>query len=97
MISLSDEIRLYEPSLALAGGPDGLLQIKRLLAQTKGKLQSRGTMLLEIGQNQRAAVVSLINSMFPGTTANVIQDLSGYDRIIEIRHEKMATGAGNSI
>ena len=97
MTILSDEILLYEPSLALAGGPDGLGQIKRLLAQTKGKLRSGGAILLEIGQNQRTSVVSLINKNFPGSTARVIQDLSGYDRIIEISYEKMATRAGNRI
>ncbi|MCL0036011.1 peptide chain release factor N(5)-glutamine methyltransferase [Dehalococcoidia bacterium] len=84
MGELSDEVRLFEPAPALSGGPDGLRQIGRLLAQVEDKLRPGGAVLLEISPGQRAAVVDLAGRYFPGATVKVLPDLSGDDRVVVI-------------
>ena len=49
---LDDGVKLYEPQLALKGGPDGLDLIQELLNQATYKLRSGGSILLEIGWQQ---------------------------------------------
>jgi len=84
MGELSDDVRLFEPALALSGGPDGLRQIDRLLAQAREKLRPWGAILLEISPGQRAAVVDFARSHLPGTMVKVLPDLGGDDRVVVI-------------
>src|SRR5712692_6409100 len=51
----------YEPRAALAGGPDGLDIIRRLLSEAAPFLRSGGHLVFEIGFGQKAAVEQLIN------------------------------------
>ena len=46
---LQPEVRDYDPSLALFGGPDGLTLVRKLLEQSKDHLNPGGIILLEIG------------------------------------------------
>ncbi len=43
-----------EPRMALAGGDDGLLLVRRILTGAKRHLKPRGTLVCEIGHNRRA-------------------------------------------
>ncbi len=85
MGELSDGIRLFEPALALSGGPDGLRQIGRLLAQARSNLPPGGAILLEISPGQRAAVIDLANRHFPEAAMMIFPDLSGDDRVAVIQ------------
>ncbi|MBT9149341.1 MAG: Release factor glutamine methyltransferase [Dehalococcoidia bacterium] len=82
MRGLCDDVRLFEPALALSGGPDGLQQISRLLAQARDKLHPGGAILLEISPEQRTGVVELAGRHLPGDNVKVYPDLSGHDRVI---------------
>jgi len=84
MKTLSQEITSFEPMTALAGGEDGLANIRRLLCQLPGKVYPGGCILLEIGQGQARAVGSLINSHFPQANTRPIADLSGIARVIKV-------------
>jgi ribosomal protein L3 glutamine methyltransferase len=53
MRALPREYR-YEPALALAGGPDGLLLVRQILARAADHLLPRGSLVCEIGHNRRA-------------------------------------------
>lgn len=53
MRSLPCEYR-HEPTLALAGGADGLHLIRKILAGAADHLQPRGSLICEIGHNRRA-------------------------------------------
>jgi len=44
----------HEPSLALAGGGNGLALLRRLLAQARQHLSARGLLICEIGGNRQA-------------------------------------------
>lgn len=78
------EISMFEPQLALAGGTDGLTQIRRLLAQASSKLLSGGAVLLEIGYDQGPVVKDLARKYFPSARVSVATDLNGLDRVVTI-------------
>jgi len=88
MGELSDDVRLFEPAIALSGGPDGLRQIGRLLAQAREKLCPAGAILLEISPGQRAAVVNLAGRHFTGATVKVLPDLGGDERVVVIESKR---------
>lgn len=84
MGELPKEILLFEPKLALSGGPDGLQHISQLLTQAKDKLCARGAILLEISPEQNATVIDLARQYFPRDKAKTIFDLNGQERVIII-------------
>ena len=51
----------FEPRVALAGGPDGLAVIRRLLVEAHPYLRSAGHLVFEIGFGQADAVEQLID------------------------------------
>jgi len=73
-----------EPPLALNGGMDGLDKIARLCGELNGKLTPRGSVLLEIGQGQGEAVVSLLRRCLPSAQIEVSTDLGGIDRVVSL-------------
>ena len=77
-----------EPTLALDGGPDGLTLIRRLLDQAVAYLEPYGLILLEIEQCQGAAALELSQQFFPQAQVSVINDLIGYNRVIQIAKTK---------
>jgi len=81
---LSPEIINFEPVVALTGGEDGLDKIRQLLEQAQGKVNSRGCLLLEMGQGQGKTLPSLINSYFPKANIELIPDLSGIGRLVKV-------------
>jgi release factor glutamine methyltransferase len=81
---LDDGVKLYEPQLALKGGPDGLDIIRELLNQAVHKLTSGGVILLEIGWQQGQAAKELAASLFPTAQVELRQDYASQDRFITI-------------
>jgi release factor glutamine methyltransferase len=81
---LSPEIRDYEPTVALAGGRDGLDKIQQMLEQMPEKLNYGACFLLEIGQGQGGMVTSLIRSYFPQASIELISDLGGIERVVKV-------------
>lgn len=73
----------YEPILALDGGQDGLILIRRLLAQVPQVCLPQAWILLEIGADQGNAVRALAQAIAQEIT--VLQDYAGLDRIVRIR------------
>ena len=63
--NLQDDIKYFEPKLALDGGIDGLDVIKKVIYKTKEILKKNGVLALEIGNNQYKKVSEiLINNNF---------------------------------
>jgi release factor glutamine methyltransferase len=84
MRSLSPEIRLYEPSIALAGGRDGLDVVRLLLAGAPDRLRPGGVVLLEIEPDHLPALAEWVEGRFPGSTVSSTPDLSGVVRVIRV-------------
>lgn len=79
--TLSKEVQ-NEPHLALNGGLDGLEFYKKIINEAIKYLNNDGILALEIGNDQKEAVMDLIkeNSNYIGTYSK--KDLAGNDRII---------------
>ena len=78
-----------EPPGALVSGPHGLDAIQRLLGQAAMRLATGGELLMEIGENQGAAVARAATAAFEqsgrlGAPPRIHRDLAGKDRILEI-------------
>ncbi len=74
----------HEPRLALDGGPDGLQLIRRLLAQLTARLSPGGLALFEIEYRQGQSAAALAQTTLPAARVQILPDLSGLDRILEI-------------
>ncbi len=57
---LEPEVALFEPRLALAGGPDGLLAYRRLANELPRLLAENGRAFLEVGDDQADAVEAIL-------------------------------------
>ena len=75
----------WEPRLALDGGREGLVVVRRLLDQSSSRLRSRGALLMEIGAEQGAAVQELGKRYFPTANVDVVRDYAGRDRILRVK------------
>lgn len=82
--ALDDGVKWYEPSLALKGGPDGLVIIRRLLAQAASRLSPGGAIFLEIGWRQGTACTHLARSTFPAAAITLLPDFAGHERLVVI-------------
>lgn len=74
-----------EPTLALDGGPDGLMLIRRLLAQARHYLAPGGLVLLEIEASQGTAARALAANAFANAKIALYPDLAGHDRVLEVQ------------
>ena len=52
MRNLSEDIKKYEPRMALEGGNDGLDLIKKIIYKSRKILKINGTLAIEIGNGQ---------------------------------------------
>lgn len=84
LATIDENVRRHEPHLALDGGPDGLALYRRLLAGAPARLRPGGSLLLEIGANQGAAVAALARAAFPASQVAVQRDLAGLDRVLTV-------------
>lgn len=81
MESLSENVKTFEPALALKGGEDGLRAYRKIIEQAYHFLKPGGSLVFEIGYDQGQAVCALLESAgYKGVT--VFKDLAGHDRII---------------
>ena len=60
MKNLDDDIKKYEPKIALDGGNDGLDVIKKVIYKSKYILKTNGTLALEIGNGQLKSVSKIL-------------------------------------
>lgn len=58
--NLSDDIKRYEPIMALDGGNDGLDLIKKFIYKSRQILKIKGTLALEIGREQFKKVSKIL-------------------------------------
>ncbi len=70
----------WEPHAALFAGPDGLDDIRRIIADAPARLRPGGWLVLEIGADQGDAVANLLSSA-GFVDAEIRRDLAGLDRI----------------
>ncbi|MDE2121409.1 MAG: peptide chain release factor N(5)-glutamine methyltransferase [Betaproteobacteria bacterium] len=84
----------FEPQLALVGGragPDGLGDIRELVAQAAPRLRTGGWLALEHGYDQAAAVRELLRAAGLGEVHS-LRDLAGIERVTAGRARAPAGG-----
>lgn len=85
--SLQEEVRLFDPALALFGGEDGLDLIRRLLREIENRLALGAVIWLEIASEQEEILKNEI-SQYPWLSyTRAIPDFMGNIRFIELRNK----------
>jgi release factor glutamine methyltransferase len=82
--NLQDEVRLYEPRIALDGGLDGLDFYRKIAEKSQKFLKNNGDIFLEIGYNQHQD----IKNIFENNNFKFIdfkKDLSGIIRVLQFQ------------
>ena len=78
---LDDDVRLYEPRLALYGGISGFEKIKKVIKKSYKVLKKNGKLIIEIGDKQKKNTTNILLGY--GFYINKIcKDFSGKDRCI---------------
>ena len=79
--TLMQEVKDFEPRLALDGEADGLKFYREITNKSLGYILPDGYLLYEIGHNQGKAVSSIMKEN-GYTSVKVIKDLAGLDRVV---------------
>jgi release factor glutamine methyltransferase len=80
--ALEPEIREHEPRAALVAGPTGTEVIERIVRGAPAYLKPGGTMLVEIGAEQGAAVAAKVPQVRGLGDVHVVKDYAGLDRLL---------------
>ncbi len=79
--SLPEEVREFEPSLALFAGDSGLAFYQRIADEARGCISPWGRHFLEEGHTQAARVTELLKS-FDWRPVQTVPDLAGIARVV---------------
>ncbi len=79
--TLDEEVREHDPVLALDGGADGLNAYGLIAAKCHSFLNKNGRIALEIGFDQKNAVITLFEAAGM-RTIEAVDDLSGQNRVL---------------
>jgi len=74
-----------EPTLALDGGPDGLVLIRELMRLAPEHLLPKGVLMLEIEATQGKIAIELGGENFPDAEIRLVPDYAGLDRLLIIQ------------
>jgi len=80
--TLPEEIKDYEPIVALQSEKDGLFFHKKIIEGSLGFLKEEGVLALEVGLGQANKVVSLIPDHVDFKNVGIKKDLGGVDRMV---------------
>lgn len=84
--SLSEEVRLHEPRLALDGMADGLYFYRRIAEESYDRLSTGGMIFFEIGYDQGEQVKNLLEQKGFNDIC-IIKDLAMLDRVVTARKD----------
>ncbi|SHE81173.1 HemK family methyltransferase [Clostridium fallax] len=79
--TLMEDVKDYEPRLALSGGEDGLDFYRKIIDESKLVLKNKGILAFEIGYDQAEDVKKLMieNNYYD---VKIIKDLANLDRVV---------------
>lgn len=81
------EVQNFEPKKALDGGLEGLDFYRDIISKARKRLEEYGYLILEIGHAQANEVTAIFDTYPCYKNVEVIQDYSGYDRVIKAQKE----------
>ena len=86
---LQPEIYKYEPVMALDGGEDGLCCLRHIIDNAHDYLNPGGSLLLEIGYDQKSEVYKIIDSRGKYEQVVFIKDYSGNYRVVQMKKKRI--------
>jgi release factor glutamine methyltransferase len=84
---LAQDVRRYEPRIALEGGERGTEVIERLVVQAADRLRPDGWLLMEISPRIEPAVRQLLAAGGSWELHPTIKDLAGHPRVVQARRK----------
>ena len=78
---LADEVKLFEPRLALTPGESGMEIIERILDDAHAVLATNGVVIFEMGYGQSETIVTVAEAN-RFAVEEIIPDLAGIDRVV---------------
>jgi release factor glutamine methyltransferase len=82
LMALEPEVGLFEPSMALDGGHDGLVFHRRLVREAAAFLKPEGLLAIEVGQGQASLVSGLAQDGENYYNVRTFLDMAGIERIV---------------
>ncbi len=82
---LDEEVKNYDPLIALNGGKDGLRDYLKINELAYNLLKSDGYLLLEAGDSSQLRKISLMAQSVGLNFVNILKDLTGKDRCIILK------------
>ena len=79
--TLMEDVKNYEPIIALSGGEDGLVFYRRIAEKGKDILNDGGFIAFEVGHNQAQEVKEILERN-GYTNIEITKDLAGIDRVV---------------
>ncbi|WP_428305625.1 peptide chain release factor N(5)-glutamine methyltransferase [Lacipirellula sp.] len=87
MQELAVDVRRYEPTLALDGGPEGTTVIERLIGQAAERLRPGGWLLMEISPTIVERVEQLLEADSRLQREPTQKDIAGLARVVQARRK----------
>src|SRR5262245_9993916 len=78
-------VKVYEPHLALDGGPDGFAVFDRLIDAARARLVPGGWLIVEIGAPQEEHARQRLAALAEYELAPTVRDFSGHPRVLKAR------------
>ncbi len=80
--AVETNVKGFEPTLALRGGPDGLELVRPIVERAPTLLRSCGELLIEVASSRASQALQLAGSNPALDTSTVLKDFEGLDRVI---------------
>lgn len=88
LLHLQKEVRLYEPGLALNGGPDGLEHYRAIISQAHLYLKPGGWLGFETGERQHRQITAMLKDKGCWGDIRSLNDYAGHERILWARKKQ---------
>jgi release factor glutamine methyltransferase len=85
LAKLHEQVRKYEPQLALTSGQDGLDFIRRMLLEAPAYLKPGGYLISEVAFDQMNTIRNIVETETEFDLGEVIRDYSGVERVIVLK------------
>ncbi len=82
--TLDDEVKCFDPKIALDGGNDGLRDYRQIIKLSANLLNDGGFLIFEIGENQKNDILKIAYEQ-KLSSVEVLRDLSGTERCIILK------------
>ena len=89
MQKIMPEVQNYEPLKALDGGLEGLDFYRDIIQKASDRIEKNGYLILEIDHSQAGQVTEIFENSSSYHNIQVIQDYSGYDRVIKAQRKSV--------